>query len=73
MGAEPMLGWGLGTFPVFYPQFRSFYTNFFVNEAQNDYAQLLAEMGLLGFATVLWYMVILYRQVRRKLGKWSTM
>jgi O-antigen ligase len=70
--SKPVLGWGLGTFPVVYPQFRSFYTNFFVNEAHNDYAQLLAEMGILGFATLIWYMVILYRQVRRKLGKWST-
>jgi O-antigen ligase len=70
--AKPVLGWGLGTFPVVYPQFRSFYTNFFVNEAHNDYAQLLAEMGLLGFSTLVWYMIILYRQVRRKLGKWST-
>ena len=46
---KPVLGWGLGTFPVVYPEFRSFYTNFFVNEAHNDYLQLLAEMGLLGF------------------------
>lgn len=70
--AKPVLGWGLGTFPVVYPQFRSFYTNFFVNEAHNDYAQLLAETGLIGFSTLIWYMVVLYRQVRRKLGKWST-
>jgi O-antigen ligase len=70
--AKPVLGWGLGTFPVVYPRFRTFYTNFFVNEAHNDYAQLLAEMGLLGFGTLVWYMIILYRQVRRKLGKWST-
>lgn len=70
--AKPILGWGLGTFPVVYPQFRSFYTNFFVNEAHNDYAQLLTEMGLLGFGTLVWYMIVLYRQIRRKLGKWST-
>lgn len=70
--ARPILGWGLGTFPVVYPQFRSFYTNFFVNEAHNDYAQLLAEMGILGFATLVWYMIVLYRQVRRKVGKWSS-
>jgi len=69
---KPILGWGLGTFPIVYPHFRSFYTNFFVNEAHNDYAQLLAEMGLLGFSILVWYMIILYRQVRRKLGKWST-
>ena len=70
--SKPVLGWGLGTFPVVYPQFRSFYTNFFVNEAHNDYAQLLVEMGLLGFGTMIWYLIVVFKQVRRKLGKWST-
>ncbi|MGA7930236.1 MAG: O-antigen ligase family protein [Candidatus Sulfotelmatobacter sp.] len=46
---RPVLGWGLGTFPVVYPQFRTFFTNFFVNQAHNDYLQLLVETGLLGF------------------------
>ena len=35
---RPLLGWGLGAFPTVYPGFRSFYTNFFVNEAHNDQA-----------------------------------
>jgi O-antigen ligase len=69
---RPWLGWGLGTFPVVYPQFRSFYTNFFVNEAHNDYVQLLAEMGVLGFGTMIWYLMTLYRQARRKIGNWTT-
>ena len=69
---RPVLGWGLGTFPVVYPQFRSFYTNFFVNEAHNDYVQLLAEMGVLGFGTMLWFLALLYRHAKRKLGKWMT-
>jgi len=68
---RPLLGWGLGTFPVVYPQFRSFYTNFFVNEAHNDYLQLLAEMGVLGFATMSWFLFIVFRQVRRKTHKWT--
>src|SRR5271165_5569747 len=63
---------GLGTFPVVYPQFRSFYTNFFVNEAHNDYLQLLAEMGLLGFGTMVWFVVVLYRSALRKIGNWMT-
>ncbi len=58
---KPVLGWGLGTFPVVYPQFRTFYTNFFVNEAHNDYLQLLVEMGLLGFGTMIWFLLTLYR------------
>jgi O-antigen ligase len=69
---KPVLGWGLGTFPVVYPQFRSFYTNFFVNEAHNDYLQLLAEMGVVGFATMIWFVVVLYRRVRRKIGNWTS-
>jgi O-antigen ligase len=69
---RPLLGWGLGTFPVVYPQFRSFYTNFFVNEAHNDYLQLLAEMGLLGFSTMAWLLWIVFRQVRRKTHEWTS-
>ncbi|MGB2605477.1 MAG: hypothetical protein WBC78_17895, partial [Candidatus Sulfotelmatobacter sp.] len=60
-----------GAFPVVYPQFRSFYTNFFVNEAHNDYLQLLVEMGALGFATMLWFLVIVYTRAIKKIGNWS--
>jgi len=69
---RPILGWGLGTFPVVYPQFRSFYTNFFVNEAHNDYLQLLTETGVLGFGIMLWFLIVLYRSALRKIGDWST-
>jgi len=58
---RPVLGWGLGTFPTVYPGFRTFYTNLFVNEAHNDYAQLLVETGLIGFVLMLWFLVFLYR------------
>jgi O-antigen ligase len=54
---RPVLGWGLGTFPTIYPRYRSFYTNLFINEAHNDYAQLLVETGLLGFGLMLWFLV----------------
>ncbi len=67
---KPLLGWGLQTFPVVYPQFRSFYTNFFVNEAHNDYLQLLAEMGVLGFGTMVWFLVVLYRNAIPKITNW---
>jgi O-antigen ligase len=67
---RPILGWGLGTFPVVYPQFRTFYTNFYVNEARNDYLQTLAETGAAGFLTALWFIVLLYRNALRKLENW---
>jgi O-antigen ligase len=69
---RPLLGWGLRAFPVVYPQFRSFYTNFFVNEAHNDYLQLLAEMGLLGFGVMVWFLVVLYRTALGKIGNWTS-
>ena len=69
---KPVLGWGLGTFPVVYPQFRTFYTNFFVNQAHNDYLQLLAEMGILGFAAMVWFLIVLYRNALRKIGNWTS-
>jgi O-antigen ligase len=69
--ARPFLGWGLGTFPTAYPQFRSFYTTFFVNEAHNDYLQLLTETGLLGFGIALWFLVITFRRAWAKLDNWT--
>jgi len=69
---KPVLGWGLGTFPVIYPQFRTFYTNFFVNQAHNDYLQLLIEMGLLGFATMIWFVVKAYTHAIKKIADWTS-
>jgi O-antigen ligase len=69
--ARPVLGWGLGTFPDVYPQFRTFYNTFFVNEAHNDYVQLLAETGLAGFAVCIWFLVLTFRGARGKLEDWT--
>ena len=68
---RPVVGWGLGTFPTVYPSYRSFYTNLFVNEAHNDYAQLLVETGLLGFGLMLWFLVLLYRNGLPTSRRWE--
>jgi O-antigen ligase len=68
---RPFLGWGLGTFPVVYPEFRSFYTTFFVNHAHNDYLQLLVETGLAGFSIAAWFLVMTFRKAAGKLGNWT--
>jgi O-antigen ligase len=68
---RPFLGWGLGTFPIVYPEFRSFYTNFFVNQAHNDYLQLLVETGLAGFSIAVWFLVLVFRQAANKLNNWT--
>jgi O-antigen ligase len=69
---KPVLGWGLGTFSVVYPQFGSFFTDKFVNEAHNDYVQLLAETGAVGFLTMGWFLVLVYRNGSRKLKDWTS-
>jgi O-antigen ligase len=68
---RPILGWGLGTFPTVYPSYRTFYTNLFVNEAHNDYAQLLVENGLLGFGLMLWFVVSVYRYGLTTSRRWE--
>jgi len=68
---RPIWGWGLRTFPTVYPNYRSFYTNQFVNEAHNDYAQLLVETGVLGFALMLWFLTQLYRASLPALHGWQ--
>jgi len=68
---KPILGWGLGTFTTVYPQFRSFYTDLFVNAAHNDYMQVLVETGMIGFAAVVWFILLLYRAGLRNSDGWN--
>jgi len=69
---KPVLGWGLGTFPVVYPQFRSFYTDQSINHAHNDHLQFLVETGLLGLATIAWFVFTLYRAALKKIRDWDS-
>ena len=69
---RPWLGWGLGTFTTVYPRYRSFYGNFFVNNAHNDYLQVLVETGVLGLGLVVWFIFLLYRRGLRNLHRWET-
>jgi len=68
---RPFLGWGLGSFPIVYPEFRSFYTTLFVNQAHNDYLQLLVETGLAGFSIAIWFLVLVFRQAAGKVKNWT--
>jgi O-antigen ligase len=67
---RPLLGWGLGTFSTVYPSFRSFYSKFEVNEAHNDFVQLLLETGLAGFALMVVFLVLVYRSGMRSIEHW---
>jgi O-antigen ligase len=69
---RPVLGWGQGTFADVYPRFRSFYTDSLVNAAHNDYMQVLAETGILGFGIMIWFLVSVLRPALRKSHKWAS-
>jgi O-antigen ligase len=64
---RPFLGWGLGSFRYVYPQFRNFYTDYLVNEAHNDFLQVVVETGLAGAAAMVWFIIALYRNSFRRL------
>lgn len=63
---KPAIGWGLGTYPLVFPQFRSFYTSLFVNHAHDDYVEFIAETGVVGAAAIGWFLIALYRAGLRK-------
>ena len=63
---KPVTGWGLGTYPIVFPQFRTFYTSLFVNHAHDDYVELIAETGVVGAAAIGWFLFALYRAGLRK-------
>lgn len=64
---KPTIGWGLGTFSVVYPQFRSFYTGLLIDHAHNDYLEFLVETGAIGFGAILWFLTSVYRSGLKKL------
>lgn len=65
--AHPILGSGLGTFATVFPRYRTFFDGFFVNNAHDDYLELLLECGLAGFGIGVWFLKVLYREGFRNL------
>jgi O-antigen ligase len=70
-------GVGLGAFEVAYPRFQSFASDSAIDYAHNDYAQLFAECGFLGWilvpVSIGMFLVLSFRHLRRRLrdtGGW---
>jgi O-antigen ligase len=65
IGERPLIGNGLGTFPVAYTPFQTSFLTKYVNHAHNDYLEFASDLGipaaLVLFASIVW---VLIRAVR---------
>jgi O-antigen ligase len=56
----PLIGSGLGTFIHIFPMYRSFHIRGLVTHAENDFLQLLSEVGLIGMGLLLFVFAFLF-------------
>ncbi len=59
----PAFGTGLGTFVHIFPKYKEFVAKFLFAHAENDYLQILAEVGFTGFLCAMTFLVLYFRQV----------
>lgn len=62
---HPIGGTGLGTLVAAYPPYETYYDGLVVDHVHNDYAEALAETGLLGAICGLGFLWLLFREARR--------
>lgn len=71
---HPVTGVGLGAFPTAYPRYgRSSAKNERLEQAHNDYLQLLTDAGLIGALIALWFLTELILIARRQMQKLDRM
>ena len=56
----PLVGSGLGTFAQIFPMYRSFHIQGLVTHAENDFLQLLSEVGLIGLGLLVILFLFLF-------------
>ena len=57
---HPVLGTGLGTLQEVYPRYETVYDGLIVNHSHNDYAEALAETGIIGGICFLTFLAFLF-------------
>lgn len=66
--AHPIAGTGLGAYWIAIPEYHDASGTMTPQEAHNDYLELLASGGLVGFALGVWFVVLVVRRVQRNLN-----
>jgi len=65
---HPVLGVGLGNFETAYPRYQSFPSDLWIDHAHNDYAEAVAETGLVGALLILSALALFLRLAFRDWG-----
>ena len=58
IGANPLIGVGLGAYEAVYPAYSASDGSLFVRYAHNDYLQVLADTGAFGGAILIWFLIM---------------
>ncbi len=66
--AHPIIGAGLDAFGTAFPLYDTWNGAFRVEQAHNDYLQILADAGILGFLCVAAFIFLLFKQGLRRIG-----
>jgi len=66
---HPIIGAGLDSYATAFPQYDTWNGTFRVEQAHNDYLQILADAGIIGFAFVAAFIYLLFRKGLRVVGE----
>jgi len=66
--AHPIIGAGLDAFGTAFPLYDTWNGNFRVEQAHNDYLQILADAGITGFLCVAAFIFLLFKQGFQKIS-----
>ncbi len=65
----PILGVGLNAFGTAFPNYDTWNGTFRIEQAHNDYLQMLAEAGILGFISIAAFVFLLFKKGLRTIAK----
>jgi len=67
----PLFGAGLGNFAGIFPKYKTIDLQYYYLYVENDYLQLLCEMGVLGFGIFMWFILSFFWKLGSGLSKYE--